>query len=153
MCNGSTIRLATIEKSMFSVSSEKEKALLAKMEELGISEKDLEEKFIRSSGPGGQHVNKVSTAVYLKHVPTGIEVKCQQERSQALNRFLARRLLVEKIESRVLEKKSAEEQRIAKIRRQKRKRSKRAKEKMLADKKKQSQKKQDRSFKPGPDDV
>ena len=153
MCNGSTIRLATTEKPMFSVSSEKEKALLAKMEELGISEKDLEEKFIRSSGPGGQHVNKVSTAVYLKHVPTGIEVKCQQERSQALNRFLARRLLVEKIESRVLEKKSAEEQRIAKIRRQKRKRSKRAKEKMLANKKKQSQKKQDRSFKPGPDDV
>ena len=138
---------------MFSVSRDKEKALLAKMEELGISEKDLEEKFIRSSGKGGQHVNKVSTAVYLKHVPTGIEVKCQQERSQALNRFLARRILVEKIESRILEKKSAEEQRIAKIRRQKRKRSKRAKEKMLADKKKQSQKKQDRSFKPGPDDV
>jgi protein subunit release factor B len=123
------------------------------MEELGIAEKDIEEKFIRSSGPGGQHVNKVSTAVYLKHLPTGIVVKCQQERSQALNRFLARRILVDKIESRILKKRTEKEQRIAKIRRQKRKRSKRAKDKMLADKKKQSVKKQARAFKPGPDDL
>jgi protein subunit release factor B len=123
------------------------------MEELGIAEKDIEEKFIRSSGPGGQHVNKVSTAVYLKHLPTGIVVKCQQERSQALNRFLARRILVDKIESGILKKRTEKEQRIAKIRRQKRKRSKRAKDKMLADKKKQSVKKQARAFKPGPDDL
>ncbi len=138
---------------MFGVSSEKERALLAKMEELGIAERDIEEKFIRSSGPGGQHVNKVSTAVYLKHLPTGIAVKCQQERSQALNRFLARRILVDKIESGILKKRTEKEQRIAKIRRQKRKRSKRAKDKMLADKKKQSVKKQARAFKPGPDDL
>jgi protein subunit release factor B len=133
---------------MFGVSKEKEKSLLEKMERLGIFEKDLEEKFIRSSGKGGQHVNKVATCVYLKHVPTGTEVKCQQERSQALNRFLARRILADKIEFEIEGKKSEEQQRIAKIRRQKRKRSQRAKEKMLEDKKKQSEKKKSRAFKP-----
>jgi protein subunit release factor B len=138
---------------VFSVSRDKENALRSKMLELGVLESDIEEKFVRSSGKGGQHVNKVSTSVYLKHLPTGIEVKCQQERSQALNRFLARRILLEKIETRILKKRSEEEQRIAKIRRQKRKRSKRAKEKMLADKKIQSKKKQARAFKPGPDDL
>lgn len=138
---------------MFGVSKEKEKSLREKMERLEIHESDLEEKFIRSSGKGGQHVNKVATCVYLKHLPTGIEVKCQQERSQALNRFIARRILAEKIEAQVLGKKSEEQQRREKIRRQKRKRSKRAKEKMLADKKKQSQKKQARAYKPSPEDL
>jgi protein subunit release factor B len=132
----------------FGVSPDKEQALAERMESLGIREADIVEKFIRSGGHGGQNVNKVATCVYLKHLPTGFEVKCQQERSQALNRFLARRILVEKIESAILGKQSAEEQRIAKIRRQKRKRSKRAKEKMLADKRHVSDKKKDRSFKP-----
>ena len=68
------------------------------MEELGIFEKDIDEKFVRSSGHGGQNVNKTSTCVYLKHVPTGIEVKCMKDRSQSINRFLARRELVKKIE-------------------------------------------------------
>ncbi|MBC7349311.1 MAG: peptide chain release factor-like protein [Candidatus Aminicenantes bacterium] len=123
---------------MFPVRPEKEKDLLERMTRLGIKESDLEEKFIRSQGKGGQKVNKSATCVYLKHLPTGIEVKCQQERSQAINRFLARRILVEKLEAQVQGKETEEQQRIEKIRRQKRKRSKRAKEKMLAEKKRRS---------------
>ena len=125
----------------FSISRYKEEALKIKMDSLGIKETDLEEKFIRSSKKGGQKVNKTSTCVYLKHEPTGIEVKCQEERSQALNRFLARRILVGKIESLVLGKKAEAEKAIEKIRRQKRKRSRRAKEKMLRYKKIRSEKK------------
>jgi len=81
----------------FPVIKEKSRWLLERMEALGITEKDIEEKFVRSSGRGGQKVNKTSTCVYLRHLPTGIEVKCMKERSQSLNRFLARRELVEKI--------------------------------------------------------
>ena len=114
------------------------------MQKLGIREEDLLEKFIRSSGKGGQRTNKVSTCVYLKHTPTGIEVKCQEERSQALNRFLARRRLVNKIEVQILGRQSEERKRIEKIRRQKRKRSRRAKEKMLKNKKERSKKKKGR---------
>ena len=120
---------------LFPVRPEKEKDLLDRMGRLGLKESDLEEKFIRSQGKGGQKVNKSATCVYLKHLPTGLEVKCQRERSQALNRFLARRILVEKLEARLLGKETEEKQRIEKIRRQKRKRSKRAREKMLAAKK------------------
>jgi peptide chain release factor len=134
----------------FGVSPDKEQALAERMESLGIREEDLVEKFIRSGGHGGQNVNKVATCVYLKHLPTGTEVKCQQERSQSLNRYLARRILTDKIETAILGKESEEEQRIAKIRRQKRKRSKRAKEKMLAGKRHVSEIKKSRSFKPGP---
>jgi len=121
---------------------EKEEALKAKMGSLGIKESDLIEKFILASKKGGQKVNKTSACVYLKHIPTGIEVKCQKERSQALNRFLARRILANKIESLIMGKKSEERKRIEKIRRQKRKRSKRAKEKMLEYKKMHSEKKE-----------
>ena len=123
------------------VNPEKEKALQELMSRLGVREEDIEEKFIRSRGPGGMNVNKVSTCVYLRHLPTGIEVKCQQERSQVLNRFLARRLLLKKIESKVLGELSAERKRIEKIRRQKRKRSRRAKLKMLESKRLHSKKK------------
>ena len=125
----------------FPVSPEKETVLFAKMRRLGVREEDFVERFVRSGGAGGQNVNKVATCVYLKHLPSGIEVKCQAERSQALNRFLARRILLNKIEAKRLGALSAERKRIEKIRRQKRKRSKRAKEKVLALKKLHSRKK------------
>ncbi len=127
--------------SLFTVSSEKERALLERMASLGVAESDLRETFVRSSGPGGQKVNKTSSCVQLVHIPTGLSVKCQRERSQAINRFLARRLLldrIEKLQKGVIE---AEKDRAEKIRRQKRKRSKRAKEKMLEGKHRQSEKK------------
>lgn len=130
---------------MFSVSTAREKELRAKMEALNIREEDLEESFVRSQGRGGQKVNKTSTCVFLKHVPTGITVKCQEERAQSLNRYRARRILVERIEEILKGAESAERQRIEKIRRQKRKRSKRAKEKILADKRITSEKKRLRS--------
>lgn len=81
----------------FVVSDEKNRWLRERMAELAVVEADLEERFVRSSGAGGQHVNKSSTCVVLRHRPTGIEVKCMAERSQSLNRFLARRELLEKL--------------------------------------------------------
>jgi len=128
-----------------SISPEKEKALKDRMEKLGIKESDLKESFVRSSGPGGQKVNKTSSCVFLIHIPTGLTVKCQQERSQAMNRFLARRILLDRIEKLQTGLIAAEEMRSEKIRRQKRRRSRRAKEKILADKHAQAEKKLRRS--------
>ncbi len=123
------------------VSHKKEQALLNRMKSLEINEKDIKESFIRSGGRGGQKVNKTSTCVYLKHFPTGIEIKCQKGRTQALNRYYAKLALCNKIEFLIKKEKSLEQQRIEKIRRQKRKRSKRAKEKILKEKGIQSEKK------------
>jgi len=131
--------------SLFSVSEHKEKALLERMERLGVKEEDLRETFVRSSGSGGQKVNKTSSCVFLLHIPTGLSVKCQQERSQALNRFVARRLLLDRIERIKKGRASAEQKRIEKLKRQKRRRSKKAKEKVLRMKHAQSEKKALRS--------
>ena len=128
----------------FGVSEAKADWLKGRMAGLGIREQDLAERFIRSGGPGGQNVNKVATCVWLRHLPSGLEVKVQRERSQALNRFLARRLLAEKLEEQRLGRLSEERRRIAKVRRQKRRRSRRAKEKLLASKRLHSFKKQSR---------
>lgn len=125
----------------FPVSDAKEEDLLKRMQKCGIRESDLVEDFVRGSGHGGQKINKTSSVVHLRHPPSGLEVRCQESRSQALNRFLARRLLVEKLEARLLGAASAKRQAAEKIRRQKRKRSKRAKDKMLSDKRHHSEKK------------
>ena len=127
------------------VSPAKEKSLLRRMQALGVREQDIEEQFVRSSGAGGQKVNKTSSCVVLHHRPTGIRVKCQRERSQALNRFLARRILLDKIEAKLRGAHTAKAQEIARIRRQKRKRSRRARLKLLADKRHQAEKKSSRA--------
>lgn len=113
----------------------------ARMRQLGIRETDIVEKFVRAQGPGGQNVNKTSTCVYLKHIPTGIEVKCGQERSQAQNRETARGLLVEKIGRRFAAAAAAERSRKEKTRRQQRRRSAQAKARMLEYKKRHARKK------------
>ncbi len=118
--------------SKFGVRPEKEKRLFKHMRELGIREEDIEEKFIRSRGPGGQNVNKNATCVQIKHIPTGIMVREERERSQGLNRFLALRSLVLKIEENLLGKKSPEQMKMDKYRKQKKRRYRRAKKKLAS---------------------
>ena len=116
----------------------KTKRLESRMMSLGIGEEDLLEKFILGSGKGGQKVNKTSSCVYLKHIPTGIEIKCQNERSQDLNRYRARQMLCDKIEEILYKEKSKKQKQIDKIRRQKKRRSRKAQEKVLKGKKERS---------------
>jgi len=113
---------------------DKARELEDRLARLGIRPEDLEESFVHSGGKGGQNVNKVATCVVLVHRPTGIAVKCQRERSQGLNRLIARRMLADKIEEMRLGAASRRQQEAEKIRRQKRRRSRRAKNKMLRDK-------------------
>ena len=118
-----------------------EEELNIRMQQLGIREDDIDEAFVRSSGPGGQNVNKVATCVQLTHIPTGIMVKCQTERSQAMNRIQARWLLLQKIELELEKQAFQERQRKEKLRRQKRKRPKNLKEEILRKKHIRSEKK------------
>jgi protein subunit release factor B len=127
--------------SSFPVNLQKEQQLAQRMAALGVREADIEETFVKSGGKGGQNVNKLATCVMILHRPTGLQVKCQTTRQQGLNRFIARRLLLDKIEKLKTGQVAAEEARVAKIRRQNRQRSRRAKERILAGKSHQSAKK------------
>ncbi|MBI5687261.1 MAG: peptide chain release factor-like protein [Verrucomicrobia bacterium] len=130
--------------SAFPVSPDKETQLAQRMTALGVREADIEETFVRSGGHGGQNVNKCATCVQLIHRPTRLQVKCQSTRQQGLNRFLARRLLLDKIEALQKGYVDAARDRSEKIRRQKRRRSRRSKQRMLADKSHQAAKKESR---------
>lgn len=124
----------------------KDEALKKRMAALHIREEDIEEKFVRASKSGGQNVNKTSTCVYLKHKPTGIEVKCQKERVQSINRFIARIWLIKRISSRILKNAQVEKSRLEKLKRQKRRRTAWQKENILQEKRKHSEKKKMRAF-------
>jgi len=123
------------------ISSEKKEALRLRMEEMGIADADLLEKFVQGSGAGGQKINKTSSCVFLKHLPSGICIKCQLDRSREMNRFLARRELCDQLDNIRLGKDSAKTQAMEKLRRQKRRRSRRSKQRSIADKRTLSAKK------------
>lgn len=133
------------------VSADKQAALERRMDQLGVFEADLVEKFILGSGSGGQKINKTHSCVYLKHLPTGIEIKNQSSRSRETNRYHARKELCDELDERRLGKASKRQQAIEKIRRQKRRRSRRSKQRSIADKRLLSRKKQLRKG-PGADD-
>lgn len=108
---------------------------LEKAAELKIYPQDVEEKFVRGSGKGGQKINKTSSCVVLRHLRSGIEVRCQKHREQSVNRISAYKLLILKVEDLVKGRKSERAKKIFKLKKQKQRRSRRAKEKMLEAKK------------------
>jgi protein subunit release factor B len=110
---------------MFNVNPAKEADLLQRMHRLGVREQDLDEQFVKGSGKGGQKINKTSVCVQLLHKPSGIQVRCQRQRQQNINRFLARRMLCEKLESQQMGDRSPEARRIARLRKQKDRRARR----------------------------
>lgn len=112
--------------SRFGVTDKKEAELAARMARLGVLEADLDERFITGGGPGGQKVNRSASCVYLLHRTSGIEVKVQQARSQALNRYYARKRLCALLEARTPGADSPEEKRREKLRKQKQRRKRRA---------------------------
>ena len=126
------------------ISPEKQQALAERMAALGIRETDLVERFVLGSGSGGQKLNKTSSCVQLKHVPSGIDVKCQRERSRELNRYLARREVCDRLEERQQGVRSARQQEMERVRRQKRRRSRKQKARMLDSKRQHGSKKQAR---------
>ena len=124
------------------IGQDKRAALKRRMVDLGVLEDDLIERFIRGTGHGGQKINKTSSCVYLQHQPSGIEIKCQAQRSRELNRFIARRELCERLEELAQGRKSERQQRIEKIRRQKRRRSRRQRQREVGLKRQHGQKKE-----------
>ena len=124
------------------VKKEKSDSLKKQMEQLNIKEEDLVEKFILGSGRGGQKIQKTHSCVYLKHIPTGIEIKCQKERSRELNRYIARKELCSKIEQLLFKEKSEKQKKIYKLKKQKKRRLKKTKEKLFKTKKMLSEKKE-----------
>lgn len=137
--------------SRVGISQQKWQTLLERLTALGVRMEDVRERFVRSSGPGGQHVNTSATAVVLHHGPSGIDIKAQKYRSQAMNRYDALARLAEALQAQVQGQKSAKQQEEEKIRRQKRRRSRRQKAKSVVEKRRHGDKKRTRA-RPGGDD-
>lgn len=110
------------------ISKEKWVKLIARMSQLHISDADLLEKFILGRGKGGQKLQKTASTVYLKHLPSGLEIKCQDSRSRDDNRYFARERMCEKLHSTVSDEKTKEQLRIEALRRQKKRRARRVKQ-------------------------
>ena len=121
------------------INKDKWEKLTEWMMRLHITDADLVEKFILGSGKGGQNLHKTASTVYLKHLPSGLEVKCQESRSRDDNRYFARERLCEKLHAIISDEKTKAQQQLEKLKRQKKRRSRRAKQKMLDEKSRQGQ--------------